>query len=355
MKQFLKEKLDVYEKSSKPSNDMVHEAQMLLKEIFDLEDQGYLHSYNTLNNSVDAVKRLSNFIINNNGKIIKPLKKSNKEKVLYNDEMVELNDYIANLESSIAENSLGQSGNKLIKDVFEYSKWLYKSLDKNVAYIFLLRDTFLPYLAFKWWCKDKNIIVEPWLIGRKWLALFPSKKSLDNNEINNCAQNFNFGDNDEVYDMIYEGLFTSLDKENDDFEKFSALFSDFIAKRLSDFPKIEQELKLLLNKIKQPKIMVVESGRFASIPMLMHALDKRVDFRLFTTTPQFYGVYKGKFFSNEYDKNRLFETLQCQDVLFQFAGFQNEKFYVKETKNKSVKENALMELNKWKNLCLKNK
>ncbi len=159
MKQFLKEKLDVYEKSSKPSNDMVHEAQMLLKEIFDLEDQGYLHSYNTLNNSVGAVKRLSNFIINNNGKIIKALKKSNKEKVSYNDEMVELNNYIANLESSIAENALGQSGNKLIKDVFEYSKWLYKSLDKDVAYIFLLRDTFLPYLAFKWWCKDKNITV----------------------------------------------------------------------------------------------------------------------------------------------------------------------------------------------------
>ena len=153
--------------------------------------------------------------------------------------------------------------------------------------------------------------------------------------------------------MMYVSLFSALEEENKNFNKYSERVRFYVDEQISEFESMKKNLVELLNNVKTKKIMVVESGRFASIPLLLKSLDNRVDFRLFTTTPQFYGVYKNKYFTDAYDKNRLFETLVSQNDLFQFSDFKNGEFYIVETSDKEIKEKAIKELSQFYNLVSK--
>ena len=345
MLKYLPKKFEEYNNSKNITKAQIHEAQMLLKEILDLKDQGYMNSYNTLVKNLDAVNVLSIFLNNNDAEIIRPIKKIGKVKPTYNEEEFELSHYIEKMKSYINNITNDESQDPLILDIMNYTKWLYKDFDNDTTYIFLLRDTFLPYLAFDYW-QDNNNNIKPWLIGRKWLALFRNEK-----EMKLSVESKNFGDNDDLYETIYECMFTALDQENEDFDKFAAIMRPELLKKLEDFSKVHKALTELLQSIKTKKIMVIESGRFASIPMLLKCIDDRVDFRLFTTTPEFYGVYKDKYFSKEYDKNRLFENLSCQDDLMKFAGYKDNKFFIQECNNEALVKKAVSELNSWYKMC----
>lgn len=349
MLKYLPKKIDEYNKSSVVSKEQIHEAQMLLKEVLDLEDQGYINSFNTLVENLDIVNVLSDFLRKHNAEIIRPIKKIGKVNPNYNPNKYELEEYIDKMKGYVNKVTKQESSDPLLLDIMAYSKWLYQNYDSSTTYIFLLRDTLLPYLAFAKWNPSANNI-KPWLIGRKWLALFRDEK-----EIKSSIESKNFGDNDELYETIYECLFTALDQENEDFNTFAAIMKDEFWQKKANFSKVISSLTNLLKTIKTEKIMVIESGRFASIPMLLKCIDDRVDFRLFTTTPQFYGVYKNKFFSYEYDKNRLFENLSCQDDLIRFAGFNNNHFFVQECCNDDLIYKAVGELNIWYKLCDQNK
>ena len=349
MLKYLPKKFNEYNKSSNVSEEQIHEAQMILKEILDLKDQGYTNSYNTLVNNLDAVNVLSDFLTKHNAKIIRPVKKIGKIKPDYNENKYELIEYIDKIKGYVNSITTEESSNPLLLDIMSYSKWLYQNYDKDTTYVFLFRDTLLPYLAFDNWIKDADNI-RPWLICRKWLSLYRNEK-----ELKQFVESKNFGDNDDLYETIYECLFTALDQESIQFDKFAKIMRDEFIKRKDNFSKAVDALSQILKTIKTKKIMVIESGRFASIPMLLKCVDDRVDFRLFTTTPQFYGVYKDKFFSKEYDKNRLFENLSCQDDLIRFAGYDDNKFFVQECYNENIKTKAVSELNLWYKLCNQNK
>lgn len=59
---------------------------------------------------------------------------------------------------------------------------------------------------------------------------------------------------------------------------------------------------------------MIESGYMGTVPMMLKALDDRVDFRLFTTAPFLYETYKDKIFCRKYEDIRRFETLYSQDL-----------------------------------------
>lgn len=349
MLKYLPKKIEEYNQSSNVSEEQIHEAQMLLKEVLDLEDQGYIKSFNKLVKNLDVVNVLSEFLRKHNAKIIRPVKKIGKVKPDYHTNKYELTRYIDKMKGYVNHITKQESSDPLLLDIMAYSKWLYQNFDSDTTYIFLFRDTLLPYLAFERWEHGANNI-KPWLIGRKWLSLFRNEK-----EKKLSIESTNFGDNDDLYETIYECLFTALDQENEDFNRFAAIMKDEFLKRKDNFSKVFESLSDLLKTIKTEKIMVIESGRFASIPMLLKCMDDRVDFRLFTTTPQFYGVYKNKFFSNEYDKNRLFENLSCQDDLMKFVEYNNNQFYIQECSNDDLIYKAVSELNTWYRLCDQNK
>jgi len=347
---FFDKKLREYEAiRGRASDEVVHEAQMILKEVSDLYDQGYMWSYNSFVDKLNIVERLTKFIEKNDKKAV--LQPQIPEKHLnYSNEKINLLEYLNKVFEYDKTTCANTQINPLFFDILAFTKMIYESVDKDTAVVFLLRDTLLPYLAFKEWCGDK-MTIKPWLIGRKWLSLFPAETGE-----NVSMQSTNFGDNNDLYEAIYHAIYTSLDDGNDDFVAFVNGVKKYLNEDLSKFKKAKDNLKKLLGTISEKKILVVETGRIASIPLLLKCVDDRVDFRLFTTVPAFYNVYKGRYFTNEYDKNRLFETIMCQDCLFQLAEFvDGNLFMVKETTDSTVLESAKQELAQWQNLIKNNR
>jgi hypothetical protein len=44
----------------------------------------------------------------------------------------------------------------------------------------------------------------------------------------------------------------------------------------------------------------------------------------------------------------MFETLLCQDVLFQFSSIKDNVFYVQEIESNDIKEKSIQEIGRWK-------
>ncbi len=99
--------------------------------------------------------------------------------------------------------------------------------------------------------------------------------------------------------------------------------------------------------------MIIESGCIGTIPVLLSSIDNRIDFKLFSTIPYFYDVYNGKFFTDAFQKMRLFETIQCQDTLFKLSSIDGKNINVCETENDSIKKFAFSELATWNKLISK--
>ncbi len=73
---------------------------------------------------------------------------------------------------------------------------------------------------------------------------------------------------------------------------------------------------------------MIESGYMGTGPMILKALDDRVDFRLFTTAPFLYETYNDKIFCRKYEDIRRFETLYSQDLFMQYSSYSSGKYYV---------------------------
>lgn len=328
---FLNKRLDLYE--SKNSIEFIYEAKILLKFLEDIKDEGYQNSYDLINKSTGAICRLDSFIKKNNDVPFKMEKFSIKNNLTYKTSTYELNKYLSYL-----KHNMEITKDKLITvpeifyDILGYSKKIFKFANEDTAYCFLLRDTMLSFFAFKAWNTKKNISVYPLIIGRKYLSFFDIKD-----------ENFN------VYSEIQNVILTALDKDDKDFDKMKI----FVREKLESeekFSKLIDSLKIILGKIPNKKIMVIESGYIGTIPVLLSALDDRVDFRLFTTIPFFYKIYNGKYYTDAFQKIRSFETIICQDALFKLCSIHNDEFKVCEVKDSSAKKQAFAELGTWNDL-----
>ncbi|WP_026662353.1 hypothetical protein [Butyrivibrio proteoclasticus] len=89
---------------------------------------------------------------------------------------------------------------------------------------------------------------------------------------------------------------------------------------------------------------VIESGYMGMIPMMLAALDSRVNFRLFTTAPFLYDTYQDKIFCRRYEDIRKFETMYSQDLFMQYSSLRDGKFYVNITTDDIVRERSLAEI-----------
>lgn len=86
-----------------------------------------------------------------------------------------------------------------------------------------------------------------------------------------------------------------------------------------------------------------------TIPMMLKALDDRVDFRLFTTAPFLYETYEGRIFCRRYEDIRKFETVYSQDLLMRYSSFHGGKFYVNISADETVINNSLSEIKEFMN------
>ena len=310
---YYKDKLERYE-----SGDLdLYEAKQLLKLSFDLMDEGYPVLHDRLEAEYNGFTRLQKLLSSHNEK---PFARIPGATLQYNYTHTEheLNAYLTGIEKR-TDTDKTEMENAFLPDVLHYCEWI--GYDEDTAYVFLLRDALLPYFYFK---RQGRKNLYPWLIGRKFLNNISSLPDPD----------------DTIRAVIYE----ALEREYSDFSDFFSFFRAKVTDALQTCPEVTFSIKTLLSTIDKEKIMVIESGCYGTFPMLFSALDERVEFRMFTAAPYLQNTYRDKIYTNAYEKNRLFETLFCQDRLFEYAAFRNRTFYVHESADRAILQKAQAEL-----------
>lgn len=305
------QKLDEFEGAKLNFASLV-EAKRLLKVIDDLDDEGYFELGKYLEDKHNVVTRLK-ALIKANGETPFPVQSLAKAPV-FDNKKIEAESYFAYLYS---KKSSERQNIKAVEELKSYSEHIGFSSD--VAYVFLLRDAFLPYLYFK----DKfDAHCYPILVGRAFL------------------NDFGKGVDDAFRVHIYDALEMGCACYDD----FFAYVTNHMSRTFVNFTPLKNSLKSMLDDIPQEKILVVESGYMGTIPLMFASIDKRVDFTLYTTAPFLSDIYKKKIYCQNYENLRLLETLASQSRLFKFSSYSNGKFYITPSPDPSVLSRSLLEI-----------
>ncbi len=317
---YYQKKLEEYENNQLSESD-IYEARQLLKILDDLTDEGYTNLNNRMENDFSCLTRLRE-VLNKNGTFPFPIDHERLPDTMYDNKEYEMEELLGKLISEAGDCS-GDSENPFLETILRYCEWI--GHEEDTAYVFLMRDAILPYVFFKSRNKDN---LYPWLISRKFLEDITKEEGAD----------------DDVRIPLYE----SLENGNIEFDEFFPYCKEEILSSLDEYPELKKILLDLLGSIKQSRIIVVESGYMGTIPMMLKALDDRVDFRLYTTAPFLYETYKDKIFCRKYEDIRRFETLYANDLLMQYSLYNNGKFYVNISSDDAVHDKALAEIKKLK-------
>ncbi len=298
------------------SENEIHEAKQLLKVTDDLADEGYTELNELLEKKYGCITRLKGILSCYNEKPFE-MPCFRAPGVCFGEREYEIEE----LSDRLLTDARGVPcrENAFLREIGNYCRFL--GYDKDTAYVFLLRDAMLPFLYFK---SRGGENLYPWLISRAFLEDVTGVKNLD----------------DEIRRPIYEALEEGISEYGE--------FKEFCGERmrgvLKKHPALEASLKGLLGEIREEKIIIAESGYSGTIPLLLCALDERADFRMYTTAPFLYEIYREKIFCRRYENIRLFETLFCQDVLMKYSSFRNGKFFVRTAKSDDVLYKALGEI-----------
>ncbi len=318
--EFYKKELEVVE-TSVANEKTIYRAKQLLKMIDDLLDEGYTDLYNKLEEAYCGVSRLRAYLKNNHAEPFpvynKPFVKAD---LAYERDACELSRAIKKLTEK-AEKSADVRDDAFISKLICFCQWI--GYEEDTAYIFLLRDTLIPYVYYQ---NQNRKNIHPWLLGRKTLATLTGIDNAD----------------DDIRSCIYKALYTG---KCDNYKDFCNAVLPDIRAALQQYPNVEKCLVALLGKIKEKHIIVVESGCSGTFPMLLRSLDDRIDWRMYTTYPYLLKTYGDRIYSSNYEECRLFETLYSQDLYFRFADVKNGRFFVTKCKNEKVEKNALAEIN----------
>jgi hypothetical protein len=302
-----------------PTHDSLYHACQLLRMLDDLRDEGYTELNEAVEKAFCGVSRLQNYLEQNGAKPFpQPPKYLSANDISYSAQDVELSDAIAKVMCSAA--AIHETGpipfaNKLCR----FCDWI--GYEEKTAYIFLLRDTLLPFVYYS--ARGRNHIY-PWLLGRKSFATLTGRPNAD----------------DEIRASIYKALENNC---ADSRAFFHFVLSD-IQKTLDQYPQAKNTLSSMLADIPAEKVIVVESGCAGTFPLLLMSLDDRVDMRMYTTYPYLADIYKTRIFTSRYEENRVFETLVSQEMYFRFSRILNGSFYVQQCTNTAIEIQALSEI-----------
>jgi len=309
--EYFKDQLQKLESTDVTSQNVYH-AKQLLKIVDDLVDEGYCQLSDAIEQSFSGVSRIRNYLQKCGAQPFS-VKRSllTVGNITYDNQKVPLC-WAINQLVNMAQTATGECNNVFIAELVDFCKWI--GYNDDIAYVFLLRDTLLPYIYFSKFGKTN---IYPWLLGRQTLAQISQKQFVD----------------DEIRASIFCAL--EMGKANN-FEEFCDAVLPKIRATVGKYVQLEHCLMDLLSSIKQSKIVVVESGCSGTIPMLLKSLDDRVDIKMYTTYPYLQSAYKDKIFTTKYENIRLFETLLSQDAMLKFNCFVDGKFYVNMCNNQQV-------------------
>lgn len=313
---YYRRKLEEYENKILSDAD-IYEAKQLLKVLDDLADEGYTNLNDTMEADFSCLSRLKS-VIYRSGEAPFPIDHEKFTDTDYGKKEYELVALLGNLIKD-AKNHSGVSTNPLLEEIYRYCEWI--GYEEDTAYVFLMRDALLPYVFFHSRGRDN---IHPCLISRSFVEDVTEMECVD--------------------DYIRLPLYEALESGHIQFDEYSAYSKKRILQVIDKHPKLKTILLDLLSSIKQSRIIVIESGYMGTIPMMLKALDDRVDFKLFTTAPFLYETYQGRIFCRKYEDIRKFETLYSQDLFMKYSSYCNGKFYVNISLDESVKEKTISEI-----------
>ena len=313
---YYRRKLEEYENKIL-SDTKIREAKQLLKVLDDLTDEGYTNLNDTMEADFSCLTRLR-AVLHRCGEVPFPVDHERLSDTVYGKNEYELEELLGNLIEEAGSHS-GISANPFLEEIYRYCEWI--GYEKDTAYVFLMRDALLPYVFFRSRGRDN---IHPWLISRRFLEDITETEYVD----------------DDIRLPLYEALESGCIR----FDEYSAYCNKKILPVINEHPELKTILLDLLSSIKQSRIVVIESGYMGTIPMMLKALDGRVDFKLFTTAPFLYETYQDRLFCRKYEDVRRFETLYSQDLFMQYSSYSSGKFYVNVSADESVKEKTISEI-----------
>lgn len=298
---------------------MIYHAKQLLKMLDDLSDEGYTELSDLLEVSCQGVSRLKKYLSDNHAAAFPAFPDTPARKDMkYSVEETELTNAIGEL-VAMAKKSPTTRHDAFLSELVWFCEWVgYK---ENTAYIFLLRDTLLPYIYYR--SKSRGNI-HPWLLGRKTLSWMTGIPNVD----------------DEFRAPIYKAL--ELEKVIG-FDDFCGIVLPRMRTAVGQYPQLEKSLTKLLRTITAEQIIVIESGCSGTFPMLLKSLDERVDIRMYTTYPYLLEAYGARIYSAKYEENRLFEALFSQDMYLRFSAWRENRFYVRICDNEEIRSRSCEE------------
>lgn len=316
---YYRRKLEEYENQCLSDSD-IYAVKQLLKVLDDLTDEGYTNLNERMEADFSCLTRLRNILCKSYESPF-PINHERLSDTEYSIEEYELEGLLANLDEE-SRHYNGGSANQFLSEIHSYAEWI--GWEKDTAYVFLLRDALLPYVLFS---KKNRGNIYPWLISRRFLENITKTEAVD--------------------DDIRLPLYEALESGCTEFDNFATFCKERILTVLDDHPELKTVLLEILSSVRQNKIIVIESGYMGTVPMMLKALDDRVDFRLFTTAPFLYDTYQDKIFCRRYEDIRKFETVNSQDLFLQYSSYHNGKFYVNVSTDKLVQDRALSEIRKF--------
>ncbi len=200
-----------------------------------------------------------------------------------------------------------------------FCEWV--GYDGKTAYVFLLRDTLLPFVCYSAQGRGR---VYPWLLSRRSFAALTGRENAD--------------------DEIRASVYSALEAGCMDWPSFLRFVLPDIRKTIAGYPQAKAALCSMLAGVDAKRILVVESGCTGTFPLLLMSLDDRVDIRMYTTYPYLTDIFAERIFSSGYEENRLFETMASQELYFRFSGVRNGKFFVRKCTDAAVEARALAEI-----------
>lgn len=273
---FYKEELKSLENSA-VNDGTIYRTRQLLKILDDLLDEGYAELDGELEKAGCGASVLRAYLRDNNAKPFSVFRKPFSEMdVGYGRRSYELSRAIERLTADASE-SRNACDNAFLAELVRFCKWI--GYEENTAYVFLLRDTLIPYVYFQ--SKDRKNIY-PWLLSRRMLAALTGTGDAD--------------------DKIRAAVFRALDSGKcGNFKEFCAAVLPDMRAALKHYPEAEKCLATLLGQIRQKRVIVIESGCSGTFPLLLMSLDDRIDFRMFTAYPYLLEIYGDKIYSDKYE------------------------------------------------------
>lgn len=326
---------------------LCREASAMKKFLLDIRAEGYEYTYARFNEELDTVARLDRILAAGFARMDECRGENafmlcEAEPLVVMDSSlpyrtVELHTYLAELAAvSSADidmdlvNSVPgwvERTEVILGAVRDYVRWIAASAPSPRC-ICLLRDTLLVHFGLQQ-CGLHSV---PLMLGRAFLRQYDDSYF-----------------DDPVMDVLYTVLHHDADIPGSVAERYRSRYRAIADERRA---AMDGRIRQLLDRaLDGGGYTAIETGLQGTMPLLLHAVDDRVDgFLMYTTVPWLVPHYRDCIYTDNYHHLRDLETIVTHDALFQFDEERDGIVFIREYDNPLIRALAYYEIVRFREL-----